>query len=94
MTDNVISVNFGKKSTFTISEDESFNYEYINESNIDPEVADFVPETRAAWVNHLFNNLEPDDFYDFMCAVRSPEDFEKTDMVVKDMVFIYFGLPE
>jgi hypothetical protein len=94
MNDNIISVNFNKKSTFTLNDDETLNYTDINSTNIDPVVADFVPTTRAAWVNHLFKNLEPDDFYDFMSAVRSPEDFENVDVVVKDMVYIYFGLPE
>jgi hypothetical protein len=94
MNDNVISVDFSKKSTFTMNDDETFSYDSINESDIDPTVADFMPTTRAAWVNHLFNNLEPDDFYDFMSAVRSPEESEKVDIVVKDMVYIYFGLPE
>jgi hypothetical protein len=94
--DNVISVNFSKNNdiNFTIDDDETFNYESINSSNISPTVADFMPENRTMWVNHLFKHLEPDDFYDFMVAVRSPEEFEKVDVVVRDMVFIYFGLPE
>jgi hypothetical protein len=94
MSDNVISVNFNKKSSVTLNNDETLNYTNINSTNIDPAVADFVPNTRASWVNHLFKNLEPDDFYDFMSAVRSPEESEKVDIVLKDMVYIYFGLPE